>query len=65
VPDSFDLLTEGVIDSFGIVELIMRLEERYGFEIDFSELDVDNLTRIGPVSRYVEDRGRVASAATS
>jgi len=53
VPGSFDLLLEGVIDSFGIVELISALEERYGFEFDFDELAPDDLTRIGPLSSYV------------
>ncbi len=56
VPDSFDLLVEGVIDSFGIVELIMRVEQEYGFELDLSDLDADDLTRVGPLSRYVQER---------
>jgi acyl carrier protein len=53
VPTEFDLLLEGVIDSFGIVELISALEERYGFEFDFDGLAVDDLTRVGPLSSYV------------
>lgn len=53
VPGSFDLLLEGVIDSFGIVELIGALEEQYGLEFDFDELAPDDLTRIGPLSSYV------------
>jgi acyl carrier protein len=53
VPSSFDLLLEGVIDSFGIVELIGALEERYGLEFDFDDLAPDDLTRIGPLSTYV------------
>jgi acyl carrier protein len=53
VPSSFDLLLEGVIDSFGIVELISALEERYGLEFEFDELAPDDLTRIGPLSSYV------------
>jgi acyl carrier protein len=56
VPESFDLLLEGVIDSFGIVELIAALEERYGLEFDFDELAPDDLTRIGPLSSYVARR---------
>jgi acyl carrier protein len=53
VPASLDLLLEGVIDSFGIVELIGALEEQYGVEFDFDELEPDDLTRIGPLSSYV------------
>jgi acyl carrier protein len=56
VPESFDLLLEGVIDSFGIVELIGALEERYGLEFDFDELAPDDLTRIGPLSSYVAQK---------
>jgi acyl carrier protein len=56
VPGSFDLLLEGVIDSFGIVELISALEERYGLEFEFDELAPDDLTRIGPLSSYVAQK---------
>jgi acyl carrier protein len=54
VPPTFDLLLEGMIDSFGIVELIATLEERFGVEFDFDELEADDMTRIGPLSSYVE-----------
>jgi acyl carrier protein len=53
VPSSFDLLLEGLIDSFGIVELISALEERYGLEFDLDGLAPDDLTRIGPLSSYI------------
>jgi acyl carrier protein len=56
VPDSFDLLLEGVIDSFGVVELIMMLEERFGIAFDFDELPADDLTKIGALSSYVESK---------
>ena len=56
VPDSFDLLLEGVIDSFGIVEMIGALEERYGLEFDFDGIAPDDLTRIGPLSSYVSQK---------
>jgi acyl carrier protein len=56
VPASFDLLLEGVIDSFGVVELIGALEERYGLEFDFDELAPDDLTRIGPLASYVSQK---------
>lgn len=54
VPPSFDLLLEGVIDSFGVVEIIMLLEARFRIEFDFDELPADDLTRVGPLSEYVE-----------
>lgn len=54
VTASFDLLLEGVIDSFGVVEIIMMLEERFSIEFDFDELAADDLTKIGPLAEYVE-----------
>ena len=59
VPSSFDLLLEGMIDSFGVVELIMMIEQRFGLEFDFDELEADDLTRVGPLAAYVD-----AKAAT-
>jgi acyl carrier protein len=54
VAPDFDLLLEGVIDSFGVVELIVMLEERFGVEFDFDELPADDLTRVGALAAYVE-----------
>jgi len=54
VPESFDLLLEGLIDSFGVVEIILMLEQRYAIEFDFDELPADDLTKIGPLATYVE-----------
>jgi acyl carrier protein len=54
VPPTLDLLLEGMIDSFGVVELIVMLEQRFGIEFDFDELEADDLTKIGPLSEYVE-----------
>jgi acyl carrier protein len=54
VPPEFDLLLEGVIDSFGVVEMIVMLEERFAVEFDLDELPTDDLTKLGPLSAYVE-----------
>jgi acyl carrier protein len=60
VPPSFDLLLEGAIDSFGIVELITMLEERFAFEFDFDEIEADDLTRVGPLTDYVGRKARAS-----
>jgi acyl carrier protein len=54
VPASFDLLLEGVIDSFGVVEMIMMLEQRFEIDFDFDELQADDFTKLGALSEYVE-----------
>lgn len=54
LPDDFDLLTEGIIDSFGILEMIGAMEEHFGIQIDFEAIDPGHLTVIGPLARFVE-----------
>ncbi len=56
VKDDFDLLKMGIIDSIGFIGLISAVEDRFGIEIDFEDMDTDNLTVIGPMSRYIEER---------
>ena len=53
VPDDLDLLVEGVIDSFGLLELISTLETRYATVLDFSELPPEELTVVGPLTRHL------------
>jgi acyl carrier protein len=53
IPDNYDLLTEGVIDSMGILQLIAEVESRVGTSVDFEELDPEELTLIGPFCRHV------------
>ncbi len=63
VPDTFDLLLEGFIDSLGVLELIESIEDAFDLEIDLENLDADQLTVIGALSKYVERfaRSRVSA----
>jgi acyl carrier protein len=61
IPDDFDLLMEGVIDSLGIIELIAKIEEHLGIKVDFEELEPENLTIVGPFCRYIEEKTRTKS----
>jgi acyl carrier protein len=54
VGDDFDLLTSGVTDSIGIVELLASIEEHVGVSLDFSEMDPENLTVLGRLAEHVE-----------
>jgi acyl carrier protein len=57
VPPSFDLLLEGVIDSFGVVEMIVMLEQRFAVEFDLDDLPADDLTNVDALAEYVERKG--------
>ena len=65
VPDTFDLLSEGLIDSLGVLELIESIEAAFGVEIDLENLDAEQLTIIGPFCRHVELVARPRSAASA
>jgi acyl carrier protein len=53
VPDDFDLLLGGVIDSFGILEMISAIENEFQIQLDLALLDAEDITKIGPLTRYV------------
>lgn len=53
VPDDLDLLAAGVIDSFGLLELISALEAHYGTTLDFADLAAEDLTVVGPLTRHL------------
>ncbi len=56
IPDDFDLLTNGVIDSLGFLEMVSALQEKFDVEIDFEEIDPEKLSVIGPLCEYVASK---------
>ena len=61
--DSFQ--ERGIVDSTGILELVCHLQERYGIEIDDSELVPENLDSVSKVARFLDRKQhpRVARAS--
>lgn len=62
LPESFDLMVEGVVDSLGFIKLIAAVEEEYELELDFEDLNAEELTLLGPFSRFVADESGEGSA---
>lgn len=58
VPDDFDFLVTGVIDSFGILEMISSIEDEFKVRLDMETLDAMEITILGPLSRYVANNAR-------
>ncbi|MEP7072000.1 MAG: acyl carrier protein [Verrucomicrobiota bacterium] len=52
-PDDFDFLVSGVIDSFGILEMVSAIEDEFKIQLDMETLDAEQITVLGPLSRYV------------
>jgi acyl carrier protein len=55
VNDSF--LDKGIIDSTGILEIVMFLEENFGIKVADSEMLPENLDSIGNITRFIEKKG--------
>ena len=53
ITDDRDLLLSGLIDSLGFLELAVALNEFCGFELDFDELDPEQMTVVGPLCDFV------------
>ena len=55
ISDDFDFFLRGVIDSLGILEMISSVEDEFNVRLDLSALDAEQLTILGPFSRYVAE----------
>jgi acyl carrier protein len=53
LPNDFDFLLSGVIDSFGILEMISAIEAEFRIQLDLALLDAEDVTKIGPLTRYI------------
>jgi acyl carrier protein len=50
------LLENGVIDQTGILELVLFVEDTYGFEVPEADLTPENFDTVGNVAGYVRQR---------
>lgn len=59
IADGFDLMKQGVIDSIGLIQLVSAIEEHFNFEeVDFEDMDTEELTVIGPLCAYIAERAK-------
>jgi hypothetical protein len=60
LPDDYDLLLSGLLDSLAFVEMIAATGEYFEGEVDFESIDPEKLTIIGPLCVFVSEqlRGR-------
>ena len=60
VPDSFDFLLSGIIDSFGILEMVSSIEDEFHIQLDMAALDAEQITILGPLCQYVAGNSNAA-----
>lgn len=58
VPDSFDFLLNGVIDSFGVLEMVTSIEDQFRIQLDMASLDAEQITILGVLSHYVAQNAK-------
>jgi acyl carrier protein len=55
--DEAPLFSNGLIDSFGVLELITFLEERYGINIDTTRHEILEFDTVLKIARVVTEEG--------
>jgi D-alanine--poly(phosphoribitol) ligase subunit 2 len=55
-----DLLESGILDSFQFVELLLELEQRFGFRIKLDDIELDDLRTLKRIARLVAAHGAAA-----
>jgi acyl carrier protein len=53
IGDDFDFLVSGVIDSFGVLDMVGSIEDQFRIRLDMATLDAEQITILGPLSAYV------------
>jgi acyl carrier protein len=51
--DTTDLLESGILDSLGLVDLLFTLEQRFGFSVDISALNLESFRSIRSIAEMV------------
>jgi acyl carrier protein len=59
-----DLVDNGILDSFQLVELLFQLEKEFGLRVALERLDLDDLRTLERISRAVAADAVAAGRAT-
>jgi D-alanine--poly(phosphoribitol) ligase subunit 2 len=51
-----DLFETGILDSLQLVELLLQLEQRFGFKIRIDDINLDDLRTLARIARLVAAR---------
>lgn len=51
-----DVIEVGLLDSLGLVTLVVELEERLGVRIPFETLDVDDFRTLNAIVHLIDER---------
>jgi len=52
-PDQ-DVIDAGLLDSLGLIELLVALEQEFGVQLDLEELDLDDFRTVERIGAMIE-----------
>ena len=58
LPDDYDLLMSGLLNSLALVEMMTAAGEHFDGEVDFEGLDPEKMTIVGPLCMFVSEQLR-------
>jgi acyl carrier protein len=61
--DEASFLEEGIVDSMGIMELVLFVEEQFGITVEDEELVPDNFDSVSRLGAYIRAKSPVAVGA--
>lgn len=56
----YDLLSGGVIDSFGLLKVIAWLEDRFDVAVDDLEIEPDNFRTVAAINAFIQNSRKAA-----
>lgn len=57
-----DLFDSGLLDSLSFVELLARLETRFGTKVSLEDLEIDRFRSVARIAAFVHERSRNGGA---
>ena len=61
--DEASFLEEGIVDSMGIMELVLFVEEQFGITVEDEELVPDNFDSVSRLAAYIRAKSPIAVGA--
>ena len=58
--DDASFLQEGIVDSVGVLELVLFVEQTFGVDVDDQDITPDNFDSVSKLANYIRRKSAVA-----
>ncbi len=56
IKEDDDLLSEGIIDSLGILQLVAFIEEKFGYNVPDEDVVIENFMSVNALASYLDQK---------